>query len=200
MTRSTTRGSARPAGVAPDRTLTAVRAIAAVAGMPPNSGDDQVGQALADELAVGVVALADAHPVGDGRRQQALQGCQRGHRDRGQEQCVEVSPGDGGQRGRGQAARDVADRRGAPVERRSSPTVAATTAISEPGSSGRTRASSRISGDDRRRPSPAAPRPGSAAQALDGAGGQDQHLLGVHVDAEGGGHLLQGDDRRRCRR
>ncbi len=78
------RGTARPATSttawtiaatrvrAPARTLTAVRAIAPVAGMPPNSGDDDVGEPLAEELAVGIVARRVGHAVGDLRRQQAL--------------------------------------------------------------------------------------------------------------------------------
>ena len=39
----------------------------------------EVGQALTEQLAVGVVARRDAHRVGDRGRQQALQGGERGH-------------------------------------------------------------------------------------------------------------------------
>ena len=64
---------------APERMLVAVRAIAPVAGRPPNSGDAMLAIALRDELDVRVVAVA-AHPVGDDRRHQRLDRAE--HRDR----------------------------------------------------------------------------------------------------------------------
>ena len=47
---------------APERTLTAVRAIAAVAGMPPNSGVTRLAMPLAEQLSVGVVASPTLMP------------------------------------------------------------------------------------------------------------------------------------------
>ena len=50
----------------------------ACGGHPAEQGGDEVGDALAEQLAVRVVALVDGHPVGDGGRQQALQCGERG--------------------------------------------------------------------------------------------------------------------------
>ena len=58
--------------------LVAVRAMAPVTGMPPNIGDEDVGDALSDEFDVGVVAIA-GHGVGDHRRKHAFDGGQHGH-------------------------------------------------------------------------------------------------------------------------
>ena len=79
---------------APARTLTAVRAIAPVAGMPPNSGGRDVGEALAEELAVGIVFRRVGHAVGDLGREQALERGERGDRERGGEQVAGRAPTD----------------------------------------------------------------------------------------------------------
>ena len=71
---------------APARTLTAVRAIAPVAGMPPNNGDTMFARPWPNELAVRVVPADVAHAVGDLGRQQAL--------DRGQQRDRERRPGE----------------------------------------------------------------------------------------------------------
>ena len=104
-------GDGREPGRAPERTLTAVRAIAAVAGMPPNSGTREVGDALPEQLAVGVVPFADGHPVGDGRRQEALERGERRDGDGRQQQLAQLAGLDRRQRGRGESDRDRADRR-----------------------------------------------------------------------------------------
>ena len=95
----------------------------------------EVGQALAEQLAVGVVALAVGHAVGDLGRQQALQrGEQRRPRARRSSRSCRSGPStteasDGhGQRRR--AARRCVRRRG---RRSSATTVATTTAISDAG-------------------------------------------------------------------
>ena len=77
---------------APERMLVAVRAIAPVAGRPPNSGDDDVGDALRDQLDVRVVAIA-AHPIGDDRRHQRLDRAE--HRD-GERRATAASGSDRG--------------------------------------------------------------------------------------------------------
>ncbi len=73
---------------APERTLVAVRAIAPVAGKPPNIGDEDVGHALADQLDVRVVAIA-GHPVGDDRRHQRLDRAEHADRHGGRQQREE---------------------------------------------------------------------------------------------------------------
>ena len=77
----------------------------------------QVGQSLTDELAVGVVALAHAHPVGHRGRQQALQGGQCCDGDRGQQEGIQIGEGDPGQVRGGEPGGDPADRRGTERER-----------------------------------------------------------------------------------
>ncbi len=64
----------------------------------------EVGDALPDELPVGVVPLPDAHGVGHRGRQQALERGQGSHGDGGEQERVEVGQGDGRERGRGSPA------------------------------------------------------------------------------------------------
>ena len=95
---------------APDRKLVAVRAMAPVTGMPPTSGDDEVGDALRQQFGVRVVPVA-GHRVGHDRRQQALDGRQQRDRQRRRQQRqdqvgAELRDGD-----RRQAARDAAEPR-----------------------------------------------------------------------------------------
>ena len=56
---------------APERMLVAVRAMAPVAGMPPNIGVDDVRDSLGDQLRVGIMLVA-GHAVGNHGREQAL--------------------------------------------------------------------------------------------------------------------------------
>ena len=81
----------------PFLTFVAVRAMAPVAGMPPNSGDDDVGDALRDQLHVRAVAPAD-HAVGHDRREQRLDRAEGGDGE------ARARPAHGrfGQRDRGQ--------------------------------------------------------------------------------------------------
>ena len=69
----------------------------------------KVGNALSQELAVRVVPLSHAHPVGHGRGQQALERGQRRDRHGGQDQVVEGSEVDHGKRRRRQARGDGPD-------------------------------------------------------------------------------------------
>ena len=170
--------------------------MAAVAGMPPNSGAREVGQALTEQLAVGVVPLSDAHPVGDGRRQQALQRGQRRDGDRRQEQGVEVAERDdraGTGAGRPAGIRPMV---AAPRSSAGLAAVAATTAISEPGSPGRSRARSQDAAATTATAMATGAQTGVGDPRLDGRHGQHEDLLGVDVDAEGGRELLERDDRR----
>ncbi len=194
--RTTAWVSAASRDVAPERTLTAVRAIAAVAGMPPNSGAPRLARPWPTSSRFGVVPLAHAHRVGDRGRQQALQRGQCRDRDGGQQQRVEVAPA--GRRGGGGA--------GSPV------------GMSPIGAAPRPRAEFVDGGGDHReqRAWPARSEPGQREDhrrrrerrcqggtqtglrrpGTDGASGQDEHLLGVRRHAERGGQLLQADDRR----
>ena len=52
----------------------------------------QVGEPLAEQLAVGVVAFADAHRVGDGRRHEALECGQGGNREGRDEEDAHDQP------------------------------------------------------------------------------------------------------------
>ncbi len=65
----------------PERTFTAVRAIAPVAGIPPNRPDADRGETLPDELAVGIVGAGVGEGRGDPRREQRLDRRERGHRE-----------------------------------------------------------------------------------------------------------------------
>ena len=70
---------------APERMLVAVRAIAPVAGSPPNSGDTMLATPCANSSTFGVVPVA-AHAIGDDRRQQRLDRAEHRHRQRRREQ------------------------------------------------------------------------------------------------------------------
>ena len=72
--------------------------------------DHEVGHALAEELAVRVVALTHRHAVGDRGGHQALEGGQGGDRDRRQQQLAQGLRLDRRQRWRRQADRDRPDR------------------------------------------------------------------------------------------
>ncbi len=63
---------------APERMLVAVRAMAPVAGMPPKSGEVDVGDSLRDQLDVGIVTVA-RHAVGDDGREHALKRGEQGN-------------------------------------------------------------------------------------------------------------------------
>ena len=146
--------------VAPARTLTAVRAIAAVAGHAPEQRDHHVGEPLPEELAVGVVVLVDGHGVGDRRAEQALE---RGERRDGERSRAEGADGaevDEGQRRSGQARGEVAERRRVQVEG-AGQTVASATPRRENGTRGRHRAPTSIS--------PATPRAMAGEPGGDGA-------------------------------
>jgi len=100
---------------------------------PAEERGGQVGEALPEQLAVGVVAAGVGHAVGDLGRQQALDGREGGDGERGAEQVAHLdsetlgSDGSGSESGR------------APMRATSAPvtcatTVAATTASSDDGS------------------------------------------------------------------
>ena len=68
--------------------MVAVRAMAPVAGKPPNIGETDVGDSLADQFDVGIVAVV-AHAVGDHGRHQRLDRSQHGHGEGRSEQAVD---------------------------------------------------------------------------------------------------------------
>ncbi len=104
--------------VAPERTLTAVRAMAAVAGIPPNSGAARLASPWPTSSRSESWRWPDAHGVRHRRRQQALQGGQGRHGHGRQEEGVEVAERDVGQGRARDAAGDPADGGGPEVQRR----------------------------------------------------------------------------------
>ena len=159
----------------------------------------QVGQPLADELAVGVVALARrssrrppwptaGSPGRPGRRRRPRAAAGRRARPSG----TWGSSGAGSPVG-------ISPIVAAPSSSAELATVAAITAIKETGQSGPDPCPDQD--DARSRPRSRRGRPrGVGGPGLDGAPGQRQHLLGVDVHAEGSGQLLQRDDRRDAER
>ena len=112
---------------APERMLVAVRAIAPVAGMPPNSGRYADSPDPGDELDVGLVAVA-AHVVGHHRREQTFDGGQQGHRKRHGSSGRMRSTRNSGKR-RWRQARGNAAEFGADGFQRRSPNKAHTTVV-----------------------------------------------------------------------
>ena len=157
---------------------------------------DEVGEALAEQLAVGVVAAGVGHAVGDLRRQQALDRGERGDGERRAEQLADaVRAGPTGSDGVGSES-GSAPMRATSEPATSATTVATTTASSDAGSDRCSRGDQRSSRPRRARrvPSaarlPVAERRRAAARAGDGRG-----VLALGLgDAERGGHLLQEDD------
>ena len=158
----------------------AVRAMAPVTGMPPTSGDSEIGHALRQQLGVRVVPVA-GHRVGDDRRQQALDRRQQRHRQRRRQQRQDQV----------RAERRACDRRQArsgsrrtcePIVSTGRPNAAtasvpATSATIEPGTRGSQRGHQQHDGEatqrrahaPRRSPS-AAPRPSAAMRAKNSLG------------------------------
>ena len=117
MTSSVTAWTMPATGVfAPERKFVAVRAMAPVTGMPPTSGDDQVGDALRQQLGVRVVPVA-GHRVGDDRREQALDGGQERDRERRRQQRQDQVGAELRNRDRRQAAGDPAELRSDRLDR-----------------------------------------------------------------------------------
>ena len=76
----------------PDLMPTEVRAMAAVAGTPPKKGNQDVADALRDQLLIGLQADA-RHLAGHGAAEQRLDRTQRRNRKRGAIRRPEVVPG-----------------------------------------------------------------------------------------------------------
>ena len=73
----------------------------------PEQRRDQVGEALTEQLAVGIVRCGVAHAVGDLRREQALEPGEQRDRERGREELARAAPADTlGSDGAGSAARE----------------------------------------------------------------------------------------------
>ncbi len=165
---------------------------------PAEERDDEVRDALPEELPIGVVLLADAHRVGDGRAQQALEGGEGGDGDGG--------GNEGGERIRieeaGRRRRDPARQLAHEPETRGQ----------EPGD--RRGRRDRHEGERERRP-PAGPeqddrgdaerddhgdRIGTLGEPRDRVDRElSDALLAAGLDAEDVGELLEGDDDRDAR-
>ena len=128
--------SAASLELAPARTLTAVRAIAPVAGMPPNSGAARLARPCPNSSRSGSCCWLTLIPSATRGRQQALQRGQGGDGDRGPSSRSRARPRSRkpatGRAGRRAARRCVATSSGAAA----ATTVAAATASSENGQAG----------------------------------------------------------------
>ena len=76
----------------PLRTFTAVRCDRSSRGDAAEERCEDVGDALAEELAIGIVTFADGHGVGDRRGKKALERRERSDCEGGHEQSREVFP------------------------------------------------------------------------------------------------------------
>lgn len=162
---------------------------------PAEHGGGEVGQPLAEEFAIGVVALAHGHLVGHGGGEQALQRGQRRDREGGGQQDPDGVKVEKAQRGRGQAGGQGADAdqfdrsglgqdgRGGHPEQRERQTG------TPPGTEQHHR---RHAEGHRDRD-----RPWIRDEPDDRVGGDGPDAVAVRIgDPERGRHLLQGDDHR----
>ena len=78
-------------------------------GNPAEQGRDDVGHALPEEFAVGIVPVADSHCVGNRRRQQRFQRTESCDGDRCKQQGIQVLPRNLWPARSRQCRRDVAD-------------------------------------------------------------------------------------------
>ena len=154
----------------------------------------EIGDTLAEQLAVGVVVLAHPHRVRDGRREQALQRGQGRDRDRGKHSAESGPDGSPGRPGTGMPE-GMAPIRASGRSARAVTTVATATAPRASGRLGRKREPSRITpathdGHQQRQPVRVVdPR-------ADGAERRAEDPLPLRLDTECRGHLLQPDDHR----
>ncbi len=179
---------------APERTFTAVRAIAAVAGIPPNSGAPRLARPCPTSSrseSCRPPTLIPSATVADSRLSSAASAATA---IAGSTQRARSPSGTLGNDGSG-SPEGRCPMVASPRSRTALPTVTSTTATSEPGSVGRPRASSSTTATTATVTASGA-HAGAPDQVRTASNASDQHLVSLHLDAQGGRHLLQRDDHR----